>query len=84
MNQSRALKWVAGERTPARTYITRVFNFGTWEEWQAMKRDFPPEQIRQAVLQPLRGQWTRRGKALAEALFDCKLPEETLTRYDAP
>ena len=79
----RPLEWVAQESTPARTYITRVFNFGTWEEWQAMKRDFPPRQIRQAVLRPLRGQWTRRGKALAEALFDRKLPEDVLIRFDA-
>lgn len=83
MSKVGPLRWVAQEGTPARTYITRVFNFGTWEEWQAMKRDFSPRQIRQAVLQPLRGQWTRRGKALAEALFDCKLPEDTLVCFNA-
>jgi len=78
----RPLEWVAPEGTPAKTYITRVFNFGTWEEWQAMRRDFSRPQIRQAVLHPLRGQWTRRGKALAEALFNCKLPEDILIRFD--
>ncbi len=77
------LNWVAQAGTPSKTYITRVFNFGTWEEWQAMKRDFSPQQIRQAVARPLRGQWTHRGKAFAEAIFDCKLPEDALIRFDA-
>ena len=83
MESRRSLHWVAGNRTPVKTSITRVFNFGTWEEWQAMKREFPSEVIREAVTHPLRGQWTCRGKAFAEAVFDCKLPPETLISFDA-
>lgn len=77
------LRWVSGNRTPSKTFITRVFNFGTWEEWQAMKREFSINEIRDTVFHPLRGQWTRHGKALAEALFDCQIPSEALITYDA-
>ena len=78
-----ALDWVAGSKTPDKTYITRVFNFGTWKEWQHMKRRYTSRQVRDAVRHPLRGMWTVRGKALAEILYDCRLPKETLISFDA-
>lgn len=83
MVTKRVLQWVSGTNTPPKTYITRVFNFGTWKEWQAMKSDFSTRQIREALHHPLRGQWTRRGKALAETLFDCQLPDDVLISFDA-
>jgi len=83
MHSKDSLRWVAGIATPSKTYITRVFNLGTWEEWKSMKRDFSSSQIREAVRHPLRGQWTPRGKALAETLFECRLPDETLISFDA-
>lgn len=78
-----SLRWVAGAATPQKTYVTRVFNLGTWQEWQAMKKKFTRRQIREAVLHPLRGQWTPRGKAFAETLFDCRLPNDVVIRFDA-
>lgn len=83
MNSKESLRWVAGKATPTKTYITRVFNLGTWEEWEAMKRNFSSGQIREAVRHPLRGQWTPRGKAFAETLFNCQLPDEILISFDA-
>ena len=83
MTSEKSLRWAAGGETPVKTYITRVFNFGTWEEWQAMKSHFTPREIRDAVMHPLRGQWTPRGKAFAETVFDCRLPDEVLISYDA-
>jgi len=47
-----------------------------------MNRDFPPESILDAVTHPLRGEWTRRGKAFAETLFDRELPDDTLISFD--
>ncbi len=82
MDTRRSLRWVSGDATPAKTYITRVFNFGTWEEWQAMKAEFSREAVQGAVLRPLRGQWTPRGKAFAETLFECRLPDEALISFD--
>lgn len=83
MSSQKSLCWVAGNATPAKTYITRVFNFGTWEEWKAMKRNFSKKEIREAVIHPLPGQWTPRGRAFAETLFDCRLPDKTLISFDA-
>ena len=68
------LRWVAGAKTPAKVYITRVFNFGTWEEWRALKQQFSQAQIEEAVRQPLRGQWTPRARRFAEALYECSMP----------
>jgi len=82
MDAQSPLRWAAGARTPAQTYITRVFNFGTWEEWQALKGSFSSAQIREAVRHPLKGQWTRRGKAFAEVLFDCRMSDEVLISFD--
>lgn len=82
MNSKHSLHWSAGSVTPLKTYMTRVFNYGTWEEWQAMKRNFPLEAIQDALHHPLRGQWTRRGKAFAETLFDCRLPADVLISFD--
>ena len=79
----RGLRWIAGGRTPAKVYITRVFNFGTDREWRAMKRRFSGRQVRDAVRRPLRGQWTRRGKAFAEALYGGVMGQEALISYDA-
>lgn len=83
MDNRQGLQWVAGEKTPEKTWITRVFNYGTWEEWQQLKSRCTPNQISDAIKQPLRGSWTRHGKAFAETLFDSKLPDEALIRYDA-
>jgi len=63
--------------------MTRVFNFGTWEEWHALRRRFSNAQIRVAPKNPLRGQWTPGGKRFAEVVFSCKLPPDTLISYDA-
>lgn len=82
MQKSRKLEWIAGSKTPAKVYITRVFNFGTWEEWQNMKRRFPKKLIRETALHPLRGQWTPRGKAFAETIFDSRLPDRSLISYE--
>ncbi|MBI4021973.1 MAG: hypothetical protein HY372_01315 [Candidatus Andersenbacteria bacterium] len=82
MRDSQGIQWVAGEETPIKTWITRVLNFGTWEEWQQLKASCTPDQIRDAVQNPLRGSWTKHGRAFAETLFDHKLPDEVLIRYD--
>lgn len=83
MDHRTGLRWVAGEATPPIVYITRVFNFGTWEEWKQLRKEYDAEDIGKAVSQPLRGQWTRQGKAFAEALYDCHLPDDSLRSYDA-
>ena len=83
MNGDQPLTGRAGDPAPPKVYITRVFNFGTWEEWRNMKVDFSEDVIEDAVKNPLRGEWTSRGKAFAEALFDCQLPESSLISYDA-
>lgn len=77
------LQWVAGKDTPDRVYITRVFNFGTLEEWRRMKKRYTEEQIREALEKPLRGQWTRRARRFAEVLYDVQLPADVLISYDA-
>ena len=82
MRNQKKLKWVAGSKTPEKIYITRVINFGTWQEWRAMKRRFSRAQIKSALENPLRGQWTPKGKRFAEVLFDCVLPQNTLISYD--
>lgn len=82
MNRLNSLHWVAGAATPEAVYITRVFNYGTWPEWQKMKVDFTSKQIEDVILKPLKGQWTKRGKAFAETLYDLKLPVEVLIDYD--
>ena len=77
------LAWVSGENTPHKIVITRIMNFGTWDEWQAMRHDLPENQILDAVEHPLRGQWTPRGKAFAECVFDRHMSNDALIRYDA-
>ena len=81
MESPEGLTWVAGDDTPEKTYVTRVLNLGTWEEWQALKRAVPRERIIDAVEHPLKGQWTKRGKAFAECLFDRRLPGDALISY---
>lgn len=73
-----SLQWVAGKHTPTKTYITRVLNFGTWDEWRTLTKNFSREEIKNAVDHPLRGHWTRRGKAFAETRFNCRMPDEVL------
>ena len=83
MKRRSGIVWVAGSQTPAKVYITRVFNFGTWEEWQEMKKKFSSQQIEETVKHPFRGCWTRRGRAFAETLYHCSMPDEVLISYDA-
>lgn len=82
IDDRRGLRWVAGSETPDAVYITRVFNFGTWKEWKEMIERYPRQKIEAALRQPLRGSWTRRGKALAEAVFGIPLPESVILTYD--
>lgn len=77
------LRWVAGEHTSDRVYITRVFNFGTLEEWRQMKRRYTEKQIQEALKNPLKGQWTSRAKRFAEVVYGIQLPEAAVLSYDA-
>lgn len=81
MNKPTALTWVAGSATPLKVYVTRVMNFGTWDEWRAIRESFLNDQILDMVEHPLRGQWTRHGKAFAECVFGRSLPEDALISY---
>ncbi|MDD5055405.1 MAG: hypothetical protein PHZ00_04015 [Candidatus Peribacteraceae bacterium] len=81
MEQSNGLTWVSGVGTPIKTYVTRVLNFGTWEEFNALNRSVSKERILDAMTHPLRGQWTSRGKAFAECVFGCTLPDDVLLSY---
>ncbi len=83
MIDSASLQWVAGEGTPDRVYITRVFNFGTLEEWRQMKQRYPENQILAALQNPLRGQWTKRAKRFAEVLYDIRMPDSSIISYEA-
>ena len=76
------LNWSAGDNTSSKVYITRVFNFGTWGEWQALKLKYSADEIKATVEQPLKGQWTKRAKAFAEVLFDIKMPQEAVISYE--
>ena len=82
-NQKSGLRWVAGPATPSKVYITRVLNYGTWAEWCQVKQRYTPAEILDAIQNPLPGQWTRRGKLLAETMYNCQLPDETLISYGA-
>ncbi|OGJ61052.1 hypothetical protein A3C37_03235 [Candidatus Peribacteria bacterium RIFCSPHIGHO2_02_FULL_53_20] len=81
MHMSPRLCWVSGERTPEKVYITRVFCYGSWEEWKDMWRSFPESSIEDAVHSPLKGSWTPQGKAFAETLFDIPLPDNAILSY---
>ena len=81
MDTASGLLWVAGAGTPLKTYITRVLNLGTWEEWRTLKQTVPTDRILDALTHPLRGQWTARGKAFAECMFDRVLPDDVLISY---
>jgi hypothetical protein len=81
MKKSTALTWVAGSATPLKVYVTRVMNFGTLDEWRAIRESLPKEQVLDAIEHPLRGQWTRHGKAFAECVFDRSLPDNALISY---
>lgn len=77
------LRWVAKRNTPEKVYITRVFNYGTFEEWKAMKKKYSRKSIQEAVKNPLLGQWNRRAKIFAEVIFGIQMPDRALIRYDA-
>lgn len=81
MKHSTGLTWIAGADTPEKTYVTRVLNLGTWEEWKDLQRSVPRERMLDAIEHPLRGQWTKRGKAFAECVFHCALPDDALISY---
>lgn len=76
------LRWVSGKDTADSVYITRVFNYGTWDEWQDMLARYSREDIAAVLYQPLRGSWTRRGRALAEAVYGITLPDNAILSYD--
>ena len=82
MGNSTGLQWVAGDQTPEEMYITRVFNFGTLEEWRHMKRLYTEKQIRAVLTNPLKGQWTRRAKKFAEVVYNIPLPDAAVISYD--
>jgi hypothetical protein len=81
MDQRSGLQWVAGDNTPPKVYITRVINYGNLEEWRALKHQYSPEAIQDALTNPLPGQWTKHGKAFAEIMFDVTLPNDVLNTY---
>ena len=83
MERPKSLRWVAGNDTPPRVYITRVINIGTWEEWREMLKKYSKTMVQDAIKNPLRGQWTKHGKAFAESVFECRLPDDVLISYDA-
>jgi hypothetical protein len=83
MPASSSLTWVAGPATPRRVYLTRLWNFGTWDEWQEARRQYASRELEEAVKHPLRGQWTRHGKAFAETVCRCTMPDDVLVSYDA-
>ena len=83
MANSNGLRWVAGAATPQRVYITRVMNYGTWEEWKELLKTHSKEYIVEAMRHPLRGQWTMRGKAFAETIFSYTMPKDAILSYDA-
>lgn len=75
------LQWVSGHKTPQKVYITRVLNFGTWAEWQRLQKKYSTADILQALQNPLKGQWTRHGKAFAEKIFGISMPADCLITY---
>lgn len=83
MNPKPGPQWMTSPALSGKTSITRVFNFGTWEEWQDMKKRFSRKDIEEAVKNPLRGQWTPRARALAELMFECRMPDVVLISYEA-
>lgn len=82
MKSSPGITWVSAEKTPIKTYITRVINLGTWEEWKNLQTSVPKTAILDALEYPLLGQWTPRGKAFAECVFDRRLNDNVLISYD--
>ena len=76
------LTWVSALDTPQKTYITRVINLGTLDEWKEMNRSVPKAEIIDALEHPLRGQWTKKGKAFAECIFGKVLPDDVLISYE--
>lgn len=82
MKSSAGITWVAADNTPIKTYVTRVINLGTWEEWKNLQASVPESVIKDALEHPLKGQWTARGKAFAECVFDRRLSDDVLISYD--
>lgn len=81
MRKKDGLRWVSGEATPHRVYVTRVINLGTHDEWRTMRDTMTKEQILDAIDHPLKGQWTSHGKAFAECVFGRALPDDVLISY---
>jgi len=82
MDRTSSLTWVAGPRTPQRVYLTRLWNLGTWEEWQMARASYSRTDLEAVVRNPLRGHWTRHGKAFAETVCGITMPDEVLASYD--
>jgi len=82
IKKSQTLQWSSGDQTPDKVYITKVFNYGTWQEWRDMRRRFVLRRIKDALRHPLKGQWTKRAKIFAETIFDVKLPKNSLISYE--
>lgn len=83
MSIVKSLTWVAGEKTPKEVYLTRLWNFATWEEWKEARRIYSQKELESVVRVPLRGQWRRHGKAFAETVCGCTMPDDVLISYDA-
>lgn len=81
MKSSVGLTWVSGVGTLPKTYVTRVINFGTWKEWKTLQKSVPKTVILDALEHPLIGQWTSRGKAFAECVFDRVVSNTVLISY---
>jgi hypothetical protein len=47
-----------------------------------MWQDYPRTAVEEVVQRPLRGQWTRHGKAFAEAVCGLAMPDDVLISYD--
>jgi hypothetical protein len=70
-------------RHPERVYLTRLWNLATWDEWTAARKRYSPADFEAVVRHPLRGHWTRHGKAFAETLCGISMPPDVLAAYDA-
>jgi hypothetical protein len=83
MDRPNSLTWVAGPATPDRVYLTRVWNLGTWDEWRAAHARYPRAALDAVVRHPLKGHWTRHGKAFAEAVCRVVMPDDVRASYHA-
>ncbi len=51
-------------------------------EWRELWKTYSAAEIKDAVTNPLRGAWTRHGKAFAEIVCDRAMPDDVLISYD--